>query len=82
MKDVESRLERLEFLAQKIKENDLPIEEALQVFEEGMKLSSGLKKDLDRIQGKVEILLNSVESAEEPETEAFELEGGETAVKP
>jgi exodeoxyribonuclease VII small subunit len=80
MKDVETRLTRLEFLAQRIKENDLPIEEALKVFEEGMKLSTGLKKDLDKIQGKVEILLNEPDSTDEPITEPFEAdENGENA---
>jgi len=59
MKKFEERLERLEELAQKIKEPDLPLEEAVAVFEEGIKLSKGLERDLDRIQGKVEVLLGT-----------------------
>jgi exodeoxyribonuclease VII small subunit len=61
MKKFEERLERLEELAQKIKEPDLPLEEAVAVFEEGVKLSKSLERDLDRIQGKVEILLGTRE---------------------
>lgn len=59
MKKFEERLDRLEELAQRIKEPDLPLEEAVAVFEEGIKLSKGLQRDLDRIQGKVEVLLGA-----------------------
>jgi exodeoxyribonuclease VII small subunit len=59
MKKFEERLDRLEELAQKIKEPDLPLEEAVAVFEEGIKLSKGLERDLERIQGKVEVLLGT-----------------------
>jgi exodeoxyribonuclease VII small subunit len=65
MKKFEERLARLEELAERIKENDLPLEEAVAVFEEGVKLSKGLERDLDRIQGRVEILLNEPETPEE-----------------
>ncbi|MFA5853092.1 MAG: exodeoxyribonuclease VII small subunit, partial [Spirochaetales bacterium] len=67
MKDFESRLERLELLAERIKDQDLPLEEAIKVFEEGIKLSKGLKKELDKIQGKVEMLINSPEDEAKPE---------------
>jgi exodeoxyribonuclease VII small subunit len=59
VKKFEERLDRLEELAQKIKEPDLPLEEAVAVFEEGIKLSKGLERDLDKIQGKVEVLLGT-----------------------
>ena len=59
MKKFEERLERLEELAERIKEPELPLEEAMAVFEEGIKLSKGLERDLDKIQGKVEILLGT-----------------------
>ncbi len=64
MKKFEERLERLEELAQRIKEPELPLEEAVAVFEEGIKLSKGLERDLDRIQGKVEVLLGTQEGPE------------------
>jgi exodeoxyribonuclease VII small subunit len=75
MKKFEERLARLEELAERIKESDLPLEEAVAVFEEGVKLSKGLEKDLDRIQGKVEILLNEPEGEEDkPELGLFDSE--------
>ena len=78
MKKFEERLTRLEELAEKIKEPDLPLEEAVAVFEEGVKLSKGLEKDLDKIQGRVEQLLNPPEegeAGEEPEKGLFDEEG-------
>jgi exodeoxyribonuclease VII small subunit len=77
VKKFEERLERLEELAERIKEPDLPLEEAVAVFEEGIKLSKGLERDLDRIQGKVEILLGTStadEGEEKPELGLFEEE--------
>lgn len=77
MKDFESRLARLELLAERIKDQDLPLEEAIKVFEEGIKLSKGLKKELDKIQGKVEMLINSPEDEAKPEFTLFETEKNE-----
>jgi exodeoxyribonuclease VII small subunit len=75
MKKFEERLERLEELAQRIKEPDLPLEDAVAVFEEGVKLSKGLERDLDKIQGKVEILLGTkvdAEGEEKPDLDLFD----------
>lgn len=75
MKKLEERLERLEALAERMKETDLPLEEAVAVFEEGIKLAKGLERDLDRIQGRVEILLNPAATEEEkPELGLFDQE--------
>jgi exodeoxyribonuclease VII small subunit len=71
MKDFESRLERLEFLAEKIKDQNLPLEEAIKVFEEGIKLSKGLKKELEKIQGRVEVLISSPDETGKPEISLF-----------
>lgn len=78
MKNFEERLARLEELAEKIKEPDLPLEEAVAVFEEGVKLAKGLERDLERIQGRVEVLLNKPaegEAGEKPEVGLFDEEG-------
>jgi len=74
LKDFESRLERLETLAEKIKDENLPLEEAISVFEEGIKLSNTLKKELEKIQGKVEILLGSPDEPEHAEKTTFDTE--------
>jgi exodeoxyribonuclease VII small subunit len=73
MKKFEERLARLEELSERIRANDIPLEEALAVFEEGIKLSRSLEKDLDKMEGKVEILLNQPQSDEEkPELGLFD----------
>ena len=79
MKAFEQRLARLEELSEMIKTGDLPLEEAVALFEEGMKLSKGLEKELAKIERKVEILVNNPEDQdEEPEMELFpELSEGE-----
>ena len=55
-KSFEERLERLEKLAEKLREGKIPLEEAVTLFEEGMKLARSLEKDLARVERKVEIL--------------------------
>ena len=74
MKDFESRLQRLETLAETIKDQNLPLEEAIKVFEEGIKLSKSLKKELEKIQGKVEMLISAPDETEKPEFSLFEAE--------
>jgi exodeoxyribonuclease VII small subunit len=73
MKKFEERLARLEELAERIKESELGIEEAFTVFEEGIKLAKGLEKDLEKIEGKVELLLNQpATQSEKPELGLFD----------
>lgn len=77
MKKIEERLSRLEELAERIKESDLPLEDAVAVFEEGIKLAKGLERDINRIEGKVEVLLNQPEEGmDKPELGLFD-EGAE-----
>jgi exodeoxyribonuclease VII small subunit len=73
MKKIEERLSRLEELAESMKQNDLPLEDAVAIFEEGVKLAKSLERDLEKIEGKVEILLNQPqEGAEKPELGLFD----------
>lgn len=73
MKRFEERLQRLEELADKIRESDLPLEDAVAVFEEGIKLSKGLERDLEKVESRVEILLNQPAAPEDkPELGLFD----------
>ncbi len=65
-KKFEDRLSRLEELAEKLKEGKLPLEEAIALFEEGVKLAKSLEKDLNRIERRVEILTQEP-AEDEPE---------------
>lgn len=72
MKNFEERLARLEEISVKIKAPDLPLEDALAAFEEGIKLAKTLEKDIDKIEKKVEILINQpVHVQDKPELELF-----------
>ncbi|MDR3336176.1 MAG: exodeoxyribonuclease VII small subunit [Treponema sp.] len=58
MKNFEERLERLEELGEKIRKPDLPLDDALKAFEEGIKLARSLEKDLEKVENRIEILMN------------------------
>lgn len=78
MKDFEKRLARLEELSETINNQDLPLEEALGIFEEGIKLAKNLEKDLEKLEGRVRILMNQPEEkTEKPELDLFNLNGEE-----
>lgn len=55
-KSFEERLSRLEELNGRLKDGKVSLEEAIALFEEGVKLARTLEKDLSRIERKVEIL--------------------------
>jgi exodeoxyribonuclease VII small subunit len=72
MKNFEERLTRLESLSEKIRDGEVSLEEASEMFEEGIKLARGLEKDLSRIERKIEILVNQpTEEGEKPVLELF-----------
>ncbi len=72
MKNFEERLRKLEEIVEKIRNNDVPIENAISMFEEGMKISKALEKDIEKMEGKVNILMNQpLEIDEKPELELF-----------
>ncbi len=53
----EQALGRLEEIVKALEKGDLPLEESLKVFEEGVRLSKTCLKMLDEAEKKVEILL-------------------------
>lgn len=57
MAKFEECLLRLEKVVQELEKGDVPLEESLTLFEEGMQLSSACRKELEQAEGKVEILL-------------------------
>ena len=73
MKNFEEKLEKLEYLTNNIKRPDISLEEALKNYEEGIKLAKTLEKQIDEIEGKIQILANnpSLENNEEPEITLF-----------
>jgi len=58
MKSFEENLNRLEELSNDIRRTDISLEDALKDFEEGISLAKTLEKDIDKIEGKIQILMN------------------------
>lgn len=73
MKNFEKNLERLEEITEKIKSREISLEEALASFEEGIQLAKGMEKEIDRIEGKIQILMNqpAPDSSTTPELDLF-----------
>jgi len=53
----DTALSRLEATVQSLEKDDLPLEEALKVFEEGVRLSKNCLKTLEETERKVEMLI-------------------------
>jgi exodeoxyribonuclease VII small subunit len=73
--DFEQSLARLEEVVRKLESANLPLDQAMKLFEEGMQLSRDCQKQLEQAEARVEILLKKAggEMAAEP----FEPEGEE-----
>jgi exodeoxyribonuclease VII small subunit len=72
-KTLEERLARLEVLGDEIRKTDIPLDDALKAFEEGIKLARSLEKELEKIQNRIEILMSGTEAkaGDNPELELF-----------
>lgn len=57
MPKFEDCIQRLEGIVQQLEKGDIPLEQALKLFEEGIQLSQSCRQDLEAAEGKVEILL-------------------------
>lgn len=57
MPSFEESLKKLESVVERLEKGDLPLEESLKLFEEGVKLSETCKKQLESAEGKVQTLL-------------------------
>lgn len=74
MKDTENfekKLKRLEEIASKLENEEVGIEEALTLFQEGMKLGNECKKILNDIELKVQKVIKDLDG-EKLETEPFD----------
>jgi exodeoxyribonuclease VII small subunit len=53
----EDCLQRLEQIVDELEKGNVPLEQALKLFEEGLRLSTSCRKEREEAEGKVEILL-------------------------
>jgi exodeoxyribonuclease VII small subunit len=57
MATFEESLKKLETIVDQLEKGDLPLEESLKLFEEGVGLSAVCKHELDAAEGKVQTLI-------------------------
>ena len=62
----EDALSRLEKIVTKLEQGDLPLEETLKLFEEGVRLSRICNQKLDEVEKRVEILLKEKDGLLKP----------------
>ncbi|HET8668890.1 MAG TPA: exodeoxyribonuclease VII small subunit, partial [Terriglobales bacterium] len=65
-------------IVDQLEKGDIPLDQALGLFEEGIQLSNSCRKELEDAEGKVEILLNRNGKLQ---AEAFEAAPGTTENK-
>lgn len=66
----EASLKELESIVETLERGDLPLEQALQLFERGVKLSRACQQRLDEAERKVELLVKGEDG--QPKTAPFE----------
>jgi len=70
----EDALKKLESIVTRLEDGDIPLEESLGLFEEGVKISRFCGKKLDEAEKRVEILIKDKDGGLKPQP--FELEEG------
>ena len=72
----EKNVERLDAIVRQLEDADLPLEKALQLYEEGMKLSEVCQKQLQEAEGRIQVLMKR--AGGKIVAEPFEQEDNET----
>ncbi len=67
MATFEESLKQLETIVGQLERGDLALEDSIKMFEEGMRLSSQCKQELDSAESKVQILLKQRDGSLKPE---------------
>ena len=57
MATFEESLKQLEKIVDQLERGDLPLEQSIRLFEDGVRLSTACKQELDAAEGKVQILM-------------------------
>jgi exodeoxyribonuclease VII small subunit len=78
----EDALARLETIVTELEKGDLPLDESLRIFEEGIKLSQTCLKMLDDAERKVEILIQDKEGKKRLHAYNYEAEEADESLPP
>ena len=66
MATFEERLQRLEQIGEALRRGNQPIDQAMQLFEEGVKLAKALEQELAKIDRRIEIVVGDASQGEAP----------------
>ncbi len=67
MATFEDSLKQLETIVGRLERGDLALEESIKLFEEGMRLSNECKDQLEKAEGKVQVLIRQRDGSLEPQ---------------
>ncbi|MCU1246752.1 MAG: exodeoxyribonuclease small subunit [Acidobacteria bacterium] len=70
--DFEKSFQQLETIVKRLESEELPLDESLQLFEEGIRLSRFCHQRLEEVEKKIELILADAKG--QPTTEPFEIE--------
>lgn len=59
MAGFEKRLAQLETVVERLERGDLTLDESVRLFEEGMKLSQACKDELEKAEGRIQVLVEN-----------------------
>jgi len=57
MAGFEDDLKKLESVVEKLERGDLTLDQSVKLFEDGMKLSNACKEELDKAEGRIQVLV-------------------------
>lgn len=74
MSSFEERLAKLEHICESMNSDELPLAEGLRLYEEGVRITKALEKELVTVERKVEQLVNDdfTDTSAEPRLQLFE----------
>jgi exodeoxyribonuclease VII small subunit len=58
MASFEEKMQKLETVVDRLERGELPLEESVKLFEEGMKLSESCRKELEVAEGRIQVLVD------------------------
>jgi exodeoxyribonuclease VII small subunit len=73
--DFEKSFQNLEKIVQRLESEEMPLDESLQLFEEGIRLSRFCHQRLEEVEKKIELILADAKG--QPVTEPFEADDDE-----
>jgi exodeoxyribonuclease VII small subunit len=66
MANFEEQLTQLETVVERLERGDLSLDESVRLFEDGMKLTSACKKELEQAEGRIQVLVEGKSGKMQP----------------